>query len=101
MMKPLLAANGIPEWLIYGLYFAEVLAPVMIVIGFRTRLAALAIVFDMIMAIYLVHPNDIFSLNKGGGWAIEIEVFYLLTALALFFIGGGSYKMIKSLSAWD
>jgi putative oxidoreductase len=101
MMKPMLAANGLPDWLIYGLYIAEVLAPVMIIIGFWTRLAALAVVFDMIMAIVLVHSQHLFTLHPGGGWAIEIEAFYLLTALALYFTGAGKYRVAGSRSRWD
>jgi putative oxidoreductase len=101
MMKPMLATNGLPEWLIYGLYIAEVLAPVMIIMGFWTRLAAATIVFDMIMAIFLVHSHDVLSLNKSGAWAIEIEAFYFLTALALIFTGGGMYRIKRSTSRWD
>jgi len=101
MMKPMLVTNGLPEWLIYGLYIAEVLAPMMIIVGFWTRLAAITIVFDMIMAIFLVHSHDVLSLSKSGAWAIEIEAFYLLTALALCLTGAGRFKVAGPESRWD
>src|SRR5438477_2631093 len=43
MLKPALVAKGIPDFFVYGIYIAEVLAPVMIILGIRTRLAALTI----------------------------------------------------------
>jgi putative oxidoreductase len=101
MMKPMLAANGLPEWSVYGLYIAEVLAPILILLGIWTRLAAVTILIDMIMAVYLVHSNDIFSLNKAGAWAIELEAFYFLASLALCFTGAGIYRVKKSGSRWD
>ncbi len=101
MIKPMLATKGLPEWSVYGLYIAEVLAPVMILLGIWTRLAAVTILIDMVMAVFLVHSNDIFSLNKAGAWAIEIEAFYFVTALALCFTGAGIYRLKKSGGRWD
>jgi putative oxidoreductase len=93
MMKPLLTANGLPDFLIYGVYIAEVIAPLMLILGIGVRLAGLAIIVDMIMAIILVRQQDILVVGRGGGWAIEIEAFYLLTAVALCFIGPGKYRI--------
>ncbi len=101
MLKPALAAKGLPDWPLYGLYIAEVLAPILIMIGFWSRLAAIAIILDMVMAIVLVHSQHIFSLNQAGGWSIEIEAFYLLTALALSFTGAGRFRVAGSASRWD
>ncbi len=96
-----LAARGWPSYLAYGVYVGEILAPILIIIGFKTRIAALAVAIDMVMAIWLAHANNIFAIKEAGGaWAIEIEVFYLLTALALFFTGGGAYAVSKG-SALD
>jgi putative oxidoreductase len=88
-------------FLAYGAYLAELIAPVLILIGFRTRLAALLIVADMLVAILMVLRSAIFSVKEmGGGWAIEVEAMLMLCALALFFTGSGKYA-VSSSGKWD
>lgn len=88
-------------FLAYGTYLAELIAPVLILVGFRTRLAALFIVVDMFVAILMVLRTAIFSVKEmGGGWAIEIEAMLMLCALALFFTGSGKYS-VSSSGKWD
>src|SRR5215207_477568 len=87
-----LGAAGLPPWLAYGTYVAEVLAPVLLILGLWTRAAALVIAFDMAMAIFLARRADVSKIAAaGGGWAIELEVLFLVAALALAFAGGGRY----------
>ena len=101
-VKGLLAVNSLPGFLAYGLYIAEVIAPILIIVGFWTRLAALVIAFDMIMAIALVFKQQIFSVKEmGGGWAIELEAFFLLASVALFFTGGGKFSVTGGRGKWD
>ena len=88
-------------FLAYGTYLAELVAPLFIIVGFRTRLAALVIVIDMLMAILLVLRTSLFTVKEmGGGWAIEVEGMMLLCALALFYTGSGKYA-ISSTGKWD
>jgi putative oxidoreductase len=96
-IKPLLAHIHLPMALAYGTYIAEVVAPVLLILGFQVRLAALAVVVDMCMAIGLVLSHQIFSLKQepGGGWAIELQALLLFSALALVFLGGGSYGLSR------
>lgn len=90
-MEPMLAQNGLPKALAYGVDAGEVVAPILIVAGLWTRLAALVVAFDLLMAVVLVFRDKIFTLKEsGGGWTIELESFFILAALALFFLGGGS-----------
>ncbi len=73
----------------------------MIIVGFRTRLAALFIVIDMIFAFILVLSGAILSVKQmGGGWSVEIEVMLLLCSLALLFTGAGKYAASSS-KKWD
>jgi putative oxidoreductase len=96
----LLAQNGLPGFLAYGVYVLEIVAPILLILGLLTRLAALGIVADMVVAIGLVLRNQIFSVRQmGGGWAIELEMFFLLTALAIFFFGSGRYGLGRG--RWD
>ena len=99
-IKPLLANIGLPTVLAYGPYVAEVAAPVLLIIGFQVRLAALAVVVDMLMAIGLVLRHQVFALKQepGGGWAIELQAMLLLSALALVFLDAGSYSLTGGFS---
>jgi putative oxidoreductase len=91
-----LGGAGLPAWLAYGVYVGEILAPVLLILGLWTRLAALVIAFDMFMAIFLARRGDIGKISPmGGGWAIELEMLLLLGALALALAGGGRYGLGK------
>ena len=92
-----LGKHGLPAYLAYGVYVAEVVAPVMLIFGLWTRIAAVIIAFDMAMAIYLVRLSDIGKINPmGGAWAIEVEALFFVMALALAFAGGGRYGLTKN-----
>src|SRR5215475_8209602 len=73
-IKEPLAALHLPGFLAYGVYAAEVVAPVLLILGIGTRLAAGVVAFDMLMAIGLAKRPSILAINRGGGgWAIELE----------------------------
>ena len=85
---------GLPLFLAYGVYVAEVVAPVLIVVGLLTRAAALTIVLDMLAVIYLVRRGDVTRISDaGGGWAIEVEAFFLFGALAIACLGAGRFAL--------
>ena len=54
-----LGGVGLPAWLSYGVYVAEVLAPLLVIVGLWARPAALVIAFDMVMAIFLARRGDV------------------------------------------
>jgi putative oxidoreductase len=89
----MLTGIGLPAAFAYGAYIGEVLAPLLVVIGFYARIGALIIVLNMLLAIGLAHMNDLFSLGRGGGWAIELQAFFLFTAVAVALIGPGRYAV--------
>lgn len=93
----MLQQKGIPGFFAYGVYVAEVLAPILIFFGIWTRLAALVVAFDMAMAIGLTGGGHIFSIKEmGGGFTFELEAFFLLCSLALFFMGGGRISILRN-----
>jgi|SRR5687767_4086074 putative oxidoreductase len=97
-----LAGLGLPAFLAYGVFVGEVVAPILAILGKFTRLAGLAIAFDLFMAIVLVLRGRILSVNpQGGGWAIELEMFFLLGGVALFFLGSGRLALSRGQGAWD
>src|SRR5687768_13582257 len=73
-----LAKQGLPAQLAYGVYIGEVLGPVLVIAGFFSRLGALAIFVNMVMAIFLTKMATVATLNQGHGWSVEIEALYAL-----------------------
>ena len=88
-----LASHNLPTILAYGVYIGEILAPLMILLGYQTRIGALIVVFNMIVAIALVHSHQLLSLGSNGGWSLELQGFFLFSALAVIFLGPGRYKL--------
>jgi len=88
-MSGLLTAAGLPTYLAYGVFIGEVLAPILIVLGIYSRIGGLIVVINMIFALLLAHSAQLLTLTKTGGWALELQGFYLLTGLALFLLGSG------------
>ena len=84
-----LTNNNLTEMFVYGVYIGEIVAPLMIILGIFTRVGGLIIFVNMIFAIYLVHMHEIVSLGPHGGWALELQGFYLFGALAVIFLGSG------------
>jgi putative oxidoreductase len=95
-----LAKFGLPAFLGYGAYVGEVLAPLLLLLGIRSRLAGLVIAFDLLMAIVLVKAGEIVALSKGGTWGIELESLFLMGGLAIFCLGGGRFAL-STKSRWD
>jgi len=87
------AAVNLPAVIAYGVYIGEIIAPLMLILGYRTRLASLIIVSTMIVAIGLVHQNDLLDLGQHGGWRLELQGFYLFTSLAIACLGSGRLAM--------
>jgi len=101
-MPPMLQMHGLPGVFAYGVFVAEVIAPIFIVAGWRARLFALTVIFDMVMALWLEFRDRLFTVKPGGGgWSIELEVFFLLISLAIFFVGAGKFSVSKGQGKWD
>jgi putative oxidoreductase len=92
----LVEKTGLPGSLGYAVYLGEVVAPIAVILGVWTRLAALVVAGNMLVAIALVHMNELFLLSKTGGWAIELQAMYLFAALAVAMIGPGRYALTRS-----
>jgi putative oxidoreductase len=89
----MLVAKGLPGFIAYGAYVGEILAPLMVILGVFTRIGALLIAVNMLFAIGLAHTAQIFTMGKQGGWALELQGFYLFCAIALYFLGSGKFAV--------
>jgi putative oxidoreductase len=85
----MVAAQGLPAWLGYAVLIGEVLAPLMLILGFYARIGGALIAINMIVALYLVHRHELFSLGPQGGWAIELQAMLLFSAIAVALMGPG------------
>ncbi|SFH30359.1 DoxX family protein [Modicisalibacter xianhensis] len=83
------ASHGLPVFLAYGVLIGEVVAPLMAIVGWQTRIAGLLMVGNMVVAIFLAHTGELFALGRSGGWALELQGMFLFGALALIFLGSG------------
>ena len=92
-IEKMLEGNGLPGFFAYGVYVGEVLAPILLILGLFARIGASLIVVNMLFAILLAHRADVFLLGKTGGWALELQGFFLFTALALVLMGPGRYSV--------
>jgi len=84
---------GLPAFFAYGVYIGEVVAPLLLIVGLFTRPAALVIVVNMLVAFALVHTGQLFTLGKQGGWALELQGFFLFTAVAVALLGAGRFSI--------
>jgi putative oxidoreductase len=84
---------GLPGAFGYLVYVGEVLAPLLLIVGLWTRLAALIVAINMVVAIVLVHMSDLFTLTKQGGWALELQGMFLFTAIAVALLGAGRFSV--------
>lgn len=100
-VKDMVRNSGLPEFIAYGNLVGEVVGPIFMIIGFKSRLAALIVAFNMLMTIVIAHRDIAFVRNDFGGWMIELNVFYLMTALAVFFSGAGKYSLSRGVGRWD
>lgn len=90
-IQGMLQGAGLPAVLALGVYIGEVLAPIMLIAGFYARAGAALIAVNMLFAILLAHRQDILGLSPHGGYALELQVMFLLAAVSLIFTGPGRF----------
>ncbi len=97
-----LQAHHLPTFLSYGVFVAEVIAPLLLIIGFLTRPAALVIAFELSMALYLVVGEKTFEIvPQTGAIGGELNFLYIFAALAIAFLGSGRFALSKGQGRWD
>jgi putative oxidoreductase len=84
---------GLPYFVAYGVYVGEVVAPLMVLAGWHTRIGAALIALNMIFAIWLVHASELLAIGPSGGWALELQGMFLFAALAVELLGPGRFSV--------
>jgi putative oxidoreductase len=96
-----LSGLGLPAFVAYGAYVGEVVAPIFLIVGKWARIAGLVVAFNMVSAIVIALRDKVFTLNMGGGWAIELELMFLLGGVIVFLLGSGKYSLSRGNGSWD
>lgn len=73
--------------LIFAL-LGEVVAPIFIIIGFKTRLATIPAIITMAVAAFIVHAKDTIDIK-------EKALLFLICFIAIFLAGAGKYSVDK------
>ena len=92
-LEQLLQLNGMPAFLAYGVYLGEIVAPLMLIVGFAVRPAAFILLVNMVFAVGLTHADDLWLLSPQGGWMLEVQGLYMLFAVMLMLSGGGRFSV--------
>jgi putative oxidoreductase len=94
-------AAGLPVAFGYLVYIGEVIAPVLLIVGLWSRLAALIVATSVTVAVLLVKPAQIFAIANTGGWGVELEGMFVFAAIAVAFLGGGRYSIGGVNGRWN
>jgi putative oxidoreductase len=101
-VRVLLSNYHLPEFLSYGVYLGEVVAPVLIILGIFTRIGALLVIVNMIVAVVLAHMPRLFKVYaQTGGYALEAETFFLFCAVSVAMLGAGRYSLADASERWN
>lgn len=101
-IRAMLTNYHLPELLAYGVFAGEVAAPVLIILGIFTRIGALLVIVNMIVAIVLARiPEMLDVYARTGGYALEPEAFFLFGATAIALLGGGKYSLADGRERWN
>lgn len=83
------ASIGLPSTLAYIVFTIEAVAGIALVIGWRSRIAALAVVPILLGATWTHWPAGWLFTNSGGGW--EYPAVLSVLAIAQSFLGDGAF----------
>lgn len=97
----MVAKVGLPPALGYAVYLGEVLGPILVILGIWTRLGALLIVINMLVAVGMVHMNQLATMTPQGGYGLELQAMYLFGAVAVALLGAGRYSLGGIRGRWN
>jgi len=100
-IKEMVSNQGLPGAFAYGTIIGEFVAPMFVIAGFKSRIAAAIVAFNMLMSVVIAHRDIAFKLNDFGGWMIELNMLYMLSAVAVVFLGSGKYSLSRGVGKWD
>ncbi|WP_236974752.1 DoxX family protein [Membranihabitans maritimus] len=74
--------------------FAEAICSILLIIGFKTRIAATILLVTMLIAGFVIHSEaPLFIANAEGGGSKELALMYGSVFLTLIFLGGRKFSI--------
>ena len=92
-LSGMVTAAGLPAFVTYGVYIGEVVAPILVLLGWYSRIGAAVIAINMLFAVALAHRAQIFTIGDTGGWALELQGMFFFTAVVIALIGPGRFSV--------
>ncbi|WP_026967979.1 DoxX family protein [Algoriphagus terrigena] len=68
--------------------FAEVICAILVIVGFKTRLAVIPLIITMLVAAFYAHWDDPFGRK-------ELPLLFCVIFISLLLTGGGAYSLDK------
>ena len=87
---------GLPGFLAYPVFAAELLGGLALVLGVYARQVAMALVPIMAVAAWVHLPNGWLHTSPNGGW--EYPLFLIAASVAVWLLGDGALTIKRSLS---
>jgi putative oxidoreductase len=87
---------GLPGFLAYPVFAAELIGGVMLLFGVYARQVSLALVPIMLAATWVHVPNGWLHTSPNGGW--EYPLFLSIASIALWLLGDGAFSLRRSSS---
>lgn len=94
-IEKMLEGASLPAFIAYVVYLGEIIAPLLLIFGFRVKMADILTFGTILFILVVPYTDKVFILAKQGAWVIELHIFYILTSLAIFFLGAGKYCIDK------
>lgn len=89
------ASIGLPPALAYATMAAEFAGGLALIVGFKARIVALALIPLLLGTIFTVHgANGFFFDSTGGGW--EYPAFWSIALLVQALIGDGAFALTRT-----
>lgn len=94
------AILGMPPKICLGLaVFAEFVACILIIGGYKTRLAAVPVIIAMAIAAFMIHGGDPFFMQNAESGSKEPALLYFIGFLAIYLLGSGKYSIDDKLDS--
>lgn len=88
------ASVGLPGWMAYPVFTAELVGGVAILFGIYGRQVSLLLIPILLAAAWVHVPNGWVHTSPGGGW--EYPIFLAVTSLAHWLLGDGAYALKRT-----
>lgn len=95
------ASMHVPAFLAVIVILLEFFGPFLLVIGLLTRLVALGLAIEMLVAVLLVHLPNGFFMNWTGqqhGEGFEYHIYAIAVAIALIIAGAGRFSVDNAIA---